>query len=122
MNNVEIICPACGEESWLRREPVYDGLQRSGETLSCAACGHRFAAETDVPFKTRSEAPQVFDDADRPDTLRLFDENEARQLCRHCAHYTVNPFMQWCSEHKKEVEATDTCNRFTPAGTTPPAG
>jgi len=112
---LEIICRACGKESLLKREPVYDGFKKSGERLLCAACGHLYADEADVPFKTRPDEPALFDDSDRSDALRIFEPDEAARLCRHCAHYTINPFMQWCSAHKKEVAATDTCPQFEPA-------
>ena len=35
-------------------------------------------------------------------------------LCRYCASYIVNPFVQRCARLKKEVEATDTCEHFKP--------
>lgn len=110
---VEIVCSACGAEALLVREPVYEGLTKTGETLKCSACGHVYAAEDDVPFKNRQEA-RVFTDADRSAQVEVFEANEAERLCRYCANYVVNPFMQWCSVHKKEVEATDTCARFSP--------
>jgi DNA-directed RNA polymerase subunit RPC12/RpoP len=111
---VEIICTACGKESLLVRKPVYEGLKKAGETLHCAACGHRFTSEEDVPFKEQ-ERRALFTEADRSHTPRVFEENEHRRLCRYCAHYIVNPFTQWCSVHRKEVEATDTCDRFEEA-------
>jgi hypothetical protein len=57
----------------------------------------------------------VFTDADRSADVDVFEENEAGHLCRYCVHYVVNPFMQWCALHKREVEATDTCDRFEKA-------
>jgi hypothetical protein len=111
----EIECPACGRESLLLRQPKYEGFKRVGEILSCASCGFVFASEADVPFKLRKRV-EVFTEADRTKTLRVFDEKEIERLCRHCAHYTVNPFVQWCGLHRREVEATDTCPAFTPRG------
>ncbi len=109
--SIEIICPACGKESLLVRRPVYDGLKRTGETLHCAACGHAFASEEEVPYK-EARSVSLFTEEDRSSTPRVFDESEHRRLCRHCANYIVNPFTQWCAVHKKEVEATDSCDRF----------
>lgn len=117
--SVEILCPACGRDTLLRREPLYDGFKKTGEALSCAGCGHPFASEADVPFKGRA-APKVFDDSDRPREFKLFELGEVERLCRHCQHYTVNPFRQFCAAHRKEVEATDTCDRFTPKPAEPP--
>lgn len=110
--SVEIICSSCGAEAFLSREPVYEGLTKTGEELSCSACGHVFASEAEVPFKEKERAPQVFTDADRSEKVEVFDEGENKRLCRYCAEYVVNPFMQFCSHHKKEVQATDSCNDF----------
>jgi hypothetical protein len=111
--SIEIVCPSCGSEALLVRTPVYDGFTRVGETLSCSGCGHEFENEDAVPFKDQPRV-QVFTEADRSASVEVFDENEAR-LCRHCRNYIVNPFTQWCGLHKKEVEATDSCDRFEPA-------
>lgn len=107
----EIICPACGRDALLMRRPRYEGFTKVGELLSCASCGHEFASEQDVPFKY-VHAPQVFTEADRGHDPKVFEEGENQRLCRHCANYVVNPFVQWCGHHKKEVEATDSCAAF----------
>jgi hypothetical protein len=107
----EIVCPACGAEALLLRQPRYEGFTKVGESLRCAACGHFFAGEDEVPYKHRPEA-EIFTDADRSAEVKVFSEGEADRLCRHCVHYVVNPFMQWCGLHKREVEATDTCGKF----------
>lgn len=109
----EIQCPACGKEALLLREPRYEGFTRVGETLSCASCGHVFASEDEVPFKHRPKV-EVFAESDRSKKVKVFAEGENKRICRYCAHYVVNPFMQWCGLHKKEVQATDTCPQFTP--------
>ena len=111
--SVEINCPACGRETLLMRQPNYDGFKRVGETLSCSACGHEFASEAEVPFKIAREA-KVFSDADRSREIKIFAEDEKGRVCRYCKNYIVNPFTQYCSHHKKEVEATDTCSAFAP--------
>ena len=116
-HSVEIRCSACGQDSLLLREPVYDGFARTGETLKCASCGHVYDSEADVPFRHASTT-RVFTEADRSHTPEVFASGEADRLCRHCVQYVVNPFMQWCGLHRKEVEATDSCNRFEPR---PPA-
>jgi len=120
--SVEIICSECGAEAFLNRDPVYEGLSKTGETLSCSACGVVFASEEEVPFKEKEAGPTVFTDADRSETVKVFEAGENKRLCRYCADYVVNPFMQFCSRHKKEVQATDTCDEFNPAsgGAQPP--
>ena len=109
---VEIVCSACGADTLLMRKPKYDGFTKVGETLTCTACGHVYAKEEDVPFKGKNTI-KVFSDSDRSEQVKVFKEDENARLCRHCANYVVNPFMQWCARHKKEVEATDTCPQFT---------
>lgn len=113
---VEIICTHCGVESFLKREPLYEGLKKTGEELSCSACGFVFPSEAEVPFKAGAKVPQIFTDADRSKKVKVFDEGESLRFCRYCASYVVNPFMQFCSLHKKEVQATDSCSQFSPPG------
>jgi len=66
-----------------------------------------------VPLKQR-EAVTVFSDEDHAPGVSVFKESEAASLCRYCAHYVVNPFMQYCTLHRREVEATDSCGAFVP--------
>ena len=109
--SIEILCPACAAEALLRREPKYDGFKKTGERLFCAACGHEFASEQDVPFKQKKK-PSVFADADRPRKVNIFRSDEKDRNCRHCKHYVVNPFIQRCALHHREVQATDLCADF----------
>ena len=109
---VELRCPACGRDSWLRRAPIYDGFTKTGEALTCALCGHAFASEAEIPFK--DNRPKVFSEADRPRPVQVFREDEKGRMCRYCAEYVVNPFLQRCGLHKCEVQATDTCPHFKP--------
>ena len=117
--SVEIVCTHCGAETFLKREPVYEGLKKTGEELICSACGFVFASETEVPFKTAIAAPKIFTDADRSKVVKVFDEGENKRICRYCANYVVNPFMQFCSLHRKEVQSTDSCPQFLPAPENP---
>lgn len=119
MKAVEILCAACGAEAFLRREALYEGLRKTGEQLLCSACGFEYPSEAEVPFKEKAAAPQVFTEADRPTKVELFEEGETRRLCRYCTEYVVNPFMQFCSRHKREVLATDTCPQFSEKDSAP---
>jgi hypothetical protein len=121
--SVEIICSECGSEAFLTREPVYDGFKKTGEKLSCSACGFVFESEASVPYKEKEAAPKIFTEADRSEKFEVFEAGENKRLCRYCADYVVNPFMQFCSHHKKEVQATDSCDDFKKAseGASPPA-
>jgi hypothetical protein len=116
---IEIICTHCGREAFLKREPIYEGLRKTGEELTCSACGGRFDSEDAVPFKAATSGPVIFTDADRSRKVEVFAEGENKKICRYCADYVVNPFMQFCSRHKKEVQATDSCRQFNPAGDKP---
>ena len=116
MSKVEINCTNCGAQSLLQREPIYEGLFKTGEKLTCTACGFHYPTLDAVPFQHTAPEKSIFTDADRSAKPELFKENEAAALCRHCANYIVNPFTQFCSIHKKEVQATDSCPQFSPIG------
>lgn len=113
--SVEIHCSACGAEAFLSREPVYEGFKKVGEALSCSACGFVFESEESVPYKEKESVPVIFTDADRSEKVEVFEAGENKRLCRYCVEYVVNPFMQFCSHHKKEVQATDSCEQFDPS-------
>ncbi len=115
MSAVEIICRNCGAETLLNREAVYDGFIKSGERLSCSGCGFEYATESEVPYKVKADGPQIFTESDRSAKVEVFDDGEAGNLCRYCANYIINPFTQFCSLHKKEVQATDSCGQFKQA-------
>jgi hypothetical protein len=115
MSAVEIICSSCGADTLLNREAVYDGFTKCGEKLICSSCGFEYASEDEVPYKATKSQPKIFTAADRSVKVEVFDEAENKRLCRYCANYIVNPFTQFCSIHKKEVQATDTCGRFEEA-------
>lgn len=112
--SVEIICSACGDETFMRREPVYDGFAKAGEKFICVSCGYEFANEEDVPFKEKKKTT-VFNADDAPRRIDVFHDNEKGIYCRCCRHYIVNPFTQRCGLHEKPVEATDTCEDFEKA-------
>jgi len=110
---VEIVCSACGAEALVRREPKYEGFRKVGDRLFCAACGHEYASEDDLPVK-ESGSPAVFGAEDLSPGIHVFDEDEKGRNCRHCRHYVVNPFTQRCGLHHKVVQATDGCEQFNP--------
>lgn len=109
-NPGKVVCPSCGEESFFKRVPRYDGFKKIGESLKCAACGHEFAAESEVP-KPRAK-PAIFDESDAPRTVQVFQDDEKGRFCRYCRHFVVNPFTQRCGRNQKTVEATDSCTDF----------
>jgi predicted RNA-binding Zn-ribbon protein involved in translation (DUF1610 family) len=104
-----IRCPACGENTVLKRQPVYDDdFRKVGEKTTCAACGHRFEGDAPAAAPRR---PSIFAD-DAPESVNVFRDEEKQHCCRYCRHYLVNPFTQRCAVHNKPVEATDDCDRF----------
>jgi ribosomal protein L37E len=115
MKPVEIICRNCGADTLLQREAVYDGFTKIGDKLSCSACGFTYESDDIVPYKTKTKEPVIFTEADRSAAVEVFNDGENQNLCRYCANYIVNPFTQFCSTHKKEVQATDTCPQFEQA-------
>ena len=121
MESKEIICGRCGQAAFLLRNPVYEGFSKIGDELSCSACGAVFASSAEYEVK-QQQVIQVFTEEDRSEEIHVFKEDEYKCMCRYCRYYVVNPFMQWCSAHKKEVQATDSCSRFEsiPEKQTPP--
>jgi hypothetical protein len=109
--SIEIVCTACGQETLLKRTPRYEAFKRVGEDLNCAACGHVYASEAEVPFKTKTQS-KLFDQSELDTKPEVFKPDETARLCRLCAHYVVNPFIQRCVFLGKEVEATDSCGNF----------
>ncbi len=106
-----ILCSVCGADTFVRREPVYVGFKKTGERILCVSCGHSYASEVEVPYKT-SEHPAVFPAADRTPRVDIFRGDEKGRNCRHCRHYVVNPFVQRCGRRDVEVQATDLCDVF----------
>ena len=109
-----IVCDVCGEETFLRREARYEGFKKVGERVFCAACGHEFPEESQIPY-VETKSASVFDDSDKTPVPAVFAEDEPIVNCRRCRHYVVNPFVQRCGLHGRRVEATDVCADFEAA-------
>lgn len=106
-------CPKCKCETLLSRKPKYDGFKKIGETASCLLCGHVFEAGAKAKHHAPKK-PALFKGEDKPVTPKIFKGDENARMCRYCAEYVVNPFTQRCNIHQRDVQATDTCDRFTP--------
>lgn len=111
---VEITCTACGADTLIKREPIYEGFKKIGEKFLCVSCGYQYASESEIPFKEKKKI-EVFGDDDRSRAIDIFDDDEKKRNCRYCRHYLVNPFTQRCGLHEKEIQATDICFDFEPA-------
>jgi len=109
--SIEIICSECGEDTFVKHEPVYEGFKKTGDRIVCVACGYEYASEEVVPYKEK-KLIQVFSESDRPNKSDLFSDDAEVRNCRRCGHYVLNPFVQRCGLHHKLVEATDTCDKF----------
>jgi len=108
-------------------EPVYEGFTRIGERPRCAVCRHALPmmpsdakASGPAAAPASRKLPSIFSEEDRSPEIHLFNAGENERLCRYCRHYTVNPFRQWCGLHRRDVEATDTCDRFEKKVEKPP--
>ena len=104
----KIFCPHCRQESAIKIEKIYDGFTPVGETKTCAFCGHEFV----------DGEPAVIEEK-IPEALKQRGE---RKVCYRCLHYVVNPFVQKCALHGKEVEALGSCPDFSarpPGGDSP---
>ena len=112
MQKVEIICNNCQKQTFINRDPIYDGLKKIGEKLSCTTCGYTYKDEKSIPFLDNPKKDFIFNESDKSKKLNIFSENEVKGLCRQCNSYIINPFTQFCATHKREVEATDSCSRF----------
>lgn len=106
-------CPECKCEALLSRKPKYDGFKKIGETVSCLLCGHVFEPGAEIKVKAERK-PALFKDEDKPVAPKIFRGDENARMCRYCAEYVVNPFTQRCNLLQRDVQATDTCERFTP--------
>ena len=105
-------CAHCQQEAWIQEETIYDGFTPRRTVLVCALCGA--ACPPEITAKTEADSPLVNLFGTLEKAPEIFSENEAKNLYRYCGSYVVNPFTQFCSHHKKEVEATDSCPAFTP--------
>jgi len=103
---VEIVCSVCGADTFVRREPDYDGFVKKGEKFVCTSCGHRYASEAEVPFKQKKSIA-IFGEDDKLKKVEIFKSDEIGRNCRRCKHYVVNPFTQRCGLHNRIVQATD---------------
>lgn len=104
-------CPGCGEHCIFITKPVYDGFDKVGESSTCAACGFEISSGSAPEVKTDPLAG-LFSDADKPEKVEVFSEEDRPNFCHRCSHYVVNPFTQRCDLHQKEVSATDSCGDF----------
>lgn len=95
----KIFCPNCRQESAVKVVKQYDGFTLVGKISTCAFCGYEFEEEEPEVIK---EIPPGW----------VKDEN-LKKVCRRCLHYVVNPFVQKCGISQREVEATDTCEKFS---------
>lgn len=123
----EAFCPSCGKKTLMIVEPVYEGFTRIGERPRCAVCRHALPmtpsdakASGPAAAPASRKLPSIFSEEDRSPEIHLFNAGENERLCRYCRHYTVNPFRQWCGLHRRDVEATDTCDRFEKKVEKPP--
>lgn len=95
----KIFCPCCRQESAVKVVKKYDGFTLVGEMDTCAFCGYEF----------NEEEPEFINDH----PPGWVNDGNLKKICRRCQHYVINPFVQKCVLHEREVEATDTCGDFS---------
>jgi rubredoxin len=95
----KIFCPSCRQESAVKVVKKYDGFTLVGEIDTCAFCGYEF----------NEEEPEVIRDS----PPGWVNDKELKKVCHRCQNYVINPFIQKCVLHQREVEATDTCEDFS---------
>lgn len=95
----KIFCPHCRQESAVSVVKIYDGFTEVGETVNCAFCGYEFGEEEPEVIKERPPG--------------WVDDKDLKKVCHRCRHYVINPFVQKCVLHQREVEALDTCAEFS---------
>ena len=78
----------------------YDGFTLVGEIKTCAFCGYEFDEEEPEIVKERPPG--------------WVNDKVLKKVCHRCRHYVINPFVQKCVLHDREVEATGTCGDFSP--------
>lgn len=118
----EHFCPRCNRTVLVLRKPRFDGFTKVGEEMTCTVCGMVLDAPEPAEKTGHTDSRDAVSrnrlssllGEKLPDKPVLADDGTAGRLCRHCLHYTVNPFRQWCGLHRRDVEATDTCPKFTP--------
>jgi RecJ-like exonuclease len=103
----KIFCPHCRQESAVKVIKKYDGFTPVGEIKTCAFCGYEFL----------EEEPALIE-AETPEWAR---QEGIRKVCYRCRHYVLNPFVQKCVLQDKEVDALDSCPRFSPRPSPPKA-
>ncbi|MBL7114176.1 MAG: hypothetical protein ISS35_00290 [Kiritimatiellae bacterium] len=109
---LEARCPACGEQTFIRREPIYDGFQKVGDKRFCSDCGYEFEEEETPQSPKANPLKDIFGDDTDNDDPDIFSDTERQRCCRYCKHYIVNPFTQRCGLHERDVDATDLCKDF----------
>lgn len=111
-NRLDIVCTACGADTFVRQVPEYDGFVKVRVRFVCAVCAHEFDGEENVPFKEKKTV-NLFDEDNKPKKPVVFNDGETARTCRRCIHYVVNPFAQRCGLRQEFVEATDGCESFS---------
>ena len=80
MQKVEIICNNCHKESFINKEPIYEGLTKIGEKVSCTSCGFVYTNEKDIPFKEEAKKYLIFDEDDKSENKTFFRKRNSKSL------------------------------------------
>jgi len=121
----ELVCPKCGQNSFLVKKTKMNGWEKAGEYLACSACLCQIEEIKEAPLVDTAGNTSHAKDIDK---LKSFldtdddnvgyksildsDKNAQKSFCRDCKHFVSHPFMDRCGLHKKDVNPMDDCKDF----------
>lgn len=116
-----ILCPACGAQSFVKSRLVLsDDWSSKRKVLVCAFCNAELGkADEQTPQKsaepsggTSRLAALLSDDVEEKVNIKIDVQQGDEKLCRNCRHLAVHPFKNVCLISQKEVDTMDDCEKF----------
>ena len=117
-NGEKILCPHCGEKSFLKEKKIYDDAFALKEVkFLCALCGKTVnnnsgKISAPSPSAVAAERLSALLGGEKAVKITLAPEADDGCFCLHCRHYIKHPFMNRCALTMKEIQATDSCGSF----------
>ncbi|MDA3798125.1 MAG: hypothetical protein PF692_03485 [Kiritimatiellae bacterium] len=108
----KVICEKCGEETFLRTEPIYEGFKKIGDAYFCMLCGFEYQEEALQDAKSDEKKNSFFTEDDLEKVPDLFAEEKDANSCWKCKNYIINAFQQKCGLTQRNVSAMDVCFSF----------
>lgn len=117
-NGEKILCPHCGEKSFLKEKKCFDDSFALKEVkFFCALCGGEIrntSEKSPAPSKAAAAAERLSAllGGEKVARVTFAPEADDGHFCLHCRNFIKHPFMNRCGLTLKEVEATDSCDSF----------